>query len=133
MYLSTRAETTLTGAAPAKAAGTTTAGELRGWTHASNRLTYDGAATKTFMVQVSAGVSKAAGSTELCTVHIYVDGATVNAQVDRTVSSSAEGAVPVTAIVTMATDSFVEVWLNSAGDNMWWESGTVTISTVSSN
>ena len=85
------------------------------------------------MIQVSAGVSKVAGSTELCTVHIYVDGATVNAQVDRTVSTNAEGAVAVTALVSMATDSYVEVWLNSAGDNMFWESGTVTISTVSSN
>jgi hypothetical protein len=133
MYLSSASETTLTGATPAKAAGTTTAGDIRGFTHANNRLTYDGIATKSFMVTVTAGVSKAAGSTELCSVHIYKDGATVNAQVDRTVSSSDEGAVSVSAIVSLATDEYIEVWLNSAGDNMTWESGTVTISSVSTN
>ena len=133
MYLSSAAETTLTSTTPAKAAGTTTAGDLRGFTHAANRLTYDGIATKVFRITASIGVSKAAGSTELCTVHIYKDGATVNAQVDRTVSSSDEGAVAVTALVSLATDEYIEVWLNSAGDNLTWESGTVTISAVSVN
>ena len=73
-YVSSSALTALSAATPAKAAGTTTAGELPAdgqFTHTSNRLTYAGTVTRDFGVTAWAAITKASGTQSKITVHIY--------------------------------------------------------------
>jgi hypothetical protein len=133
-YFSSPANTALGTATPAKAAGTTTAfGTNRGFTHSNNRLTYDGGATKTFTFTMTTSFTASAATT--ATAHVYVDGSPVTGvELNRLVSNTDEGAWALSGIVSMATDSYIEIWVETDdGDDIQIEAGTFTISSVSSN
>ena len=125
-YFSTPASTTLSAATPAKAAGTTTALPVNGFTHtASNKITYDGATTRTFMVQASVCFTTATAAPETCFIYLYKDGSLIpGADIERKVSTNDVGA----ALVTLATDEYVELYVETTGgDNLTIDSGSVTV------
>lgn len=114
MYISSSATTTLTAATPAKAAGTTSSMGLNSFSHASNKLTYTGTVTRTF--NIVAALSVSAASAETMTFFIYKNGAPITgAEIDRKASNNDIGAVVVSALVSLATNDYIEVWLESLG------------------
>lgn len=76
-YVSSPAATTLSAATPAKAAGTTTALELGDFTHANNKLTYNQATTRDFVVVANVLLQKASGSASVVELHLYKNGSPV--------------------------------------------------------
>ena len=126
-YFSTPALTTLSAATPLKAAGTTTAKPVNGFTHtASNRLTYNGTVTRDFMVTVTFSANTAAGA-ETCSFHLYKNGSLVTGStIVRKVSNNDIGAGALSTIVELATNDYVELWVETlGGDNLTIDNGTV--------
>ena len=114
MYISSSAVTTLASATPLKAAGTTTSMGLNSFTHSNNRLTYTGAATRVFSVVATLSVS--AASAETMTFFIYKNGSFLTgAEIDRKASNNDIGAVAIAALISLAEDDYIEVWLESLG------------------
>jgi len=87
---------------------------LNGFSHASNKLTYTGTATRVF--QIAATLSASAASADTLTFFLYKNGALITgAEIDRKVSNNDIGAVAVSALVSLATNDYVEVWVESLG------------------
>ena len=115
MYISSSATTTLSAATPAKASGTTSSMGLNGFSHATNKLTYTGTATRVFSVIAALSAHTISGA-ETLTFFIYKNGALITgAEIDRKVSNNDIGAVTVGALVSLATNDYVEVWVESLG------------------
>ena len=130
-YVSTPAETSISGATtPTKAAGTTTEIASNGFSHTSNRLTYSGTATLKFYVQGNVSATKAAGTSADIRYAIAKNGTIVTGlSVSRNTSSTAEGAMAFGGIVTMATDDYVEIWVENLtnSDNLTIQEGSLTV------
>ena len=129
IYWSTPAATANVNGVAIKAAGTTTAMELGDFTMpANNRLTYTGADTRVFMAQFAGSVSKAAGSSSETTYYLYLNGSPITGSlVGRTLSSSAEGAFAVSAVVELALNDYVELWLEvDSEDDLTIQNGVLS-------
>ena len=126
MYFSSSATTTLSAITPAKAAGTTSSMGLNGFSHTSNRLTYTGTATRTFEVLATLSAHTVSGA-ETLTFFLYKNGTLITgAEIDRKVSNNDIGAVAVSALVSLATNDYVEVWVESlTGDDVIIDYGQV--------
>ena len=115
MYISSAVETVVAAQdTPVKALGTTTSGELTDFTHSNNRLVYQASKTTHFFVGVSLSVL-AAGNNIASTVMIAKNG-TVDARssINRFISTGAdEGAVACSALVELAEDDYVELWVEN--------------------
>lgn len=132
LYFSSSSATTLSAATPAKAAGTTAEMLSQDFTAStSNRLTYDGTTTLNFKVSASLSASSVAGA-ETLDFYIYKNGTVVTgSQIQRKVSNNDVGAVSLECIVSLATDDYVEIWVESlGGDNVVIDYGCVTASLV---
>ena len=129
-YWSSASSTTLSAATPAKAAGTTTAfSGGNGFTHvASNRIRYDGTTTRVFHVTASFSAATTTGA-DTAKFHIYENGSLVTgATVTREVANNDIGAVCVQAQVSLATNDYVEVWLETTGgDDLTVQDGQVLV------
>ena len=134
-YFSTPAETTMSAATPVKASGTTTAGDTNGFTHTTNRLTYNGLATKVFSVDCDISISKESGSTTEMVLSIAKDGTVIaDSEIKRDVSGTTIGALGTHALVTFATDSYIEIWLESdTGNNLTIQAGLISVTASSRN
>ena len=117
-YVSSAVETVISaGGTAVKALGTTTAGELRGFSHANNKLTYLSTQTKVFQVDIDAIVI-CAGDGKTLSITFAKDGAeNVPA---RTELALATGAVPTsiscTGIVELDEGEYVEVFVGNETD-----------------
>lgn len=125
MYVSSAAETTISGVdTPTKAAGTTTAGvKLRDFTHANNRLTYTGVPTRAFIISLSATITSASSNQSLA-FHIAKTGSVAVASLQRRkiATGSDEGSVSVMVELELATNDYVEFFVeNKTG------SGNITV------
>jgi hypothetical protein len=132
LYFSSSAQTTLSAATPAKAAGTTAGMENSGFTASTtNRLTYDGAVTRVFHVEACLSVGTGVGA-ETMTFFIYKNGSIVTgAEIDRKVTTNDVGACAVACLVSLASTDYVEVWVETlGGDNMTVEYGTLIAKVV---
>ena len=125
-YISSSATTTLAAATPAKAAGTTTSMGLNGFSHSSNKLTYTGTATRVFSVHCAVSASTISGAE---TVNFYIhknDSLVTGSQIQRKVSNNDVGAAACNALVSLATNDYVELWVSSlGGDDVVIEFGTM--------
>ena len=132
LYFSASALTTLAAATPAKAAGTTAAqdGNINFTISTSNRLTYTGVNTEEFHVSMSIGVTKSAGGSTTGSHHLYKNGSLVaGATINRTYANATDaGAVALIAHVSLATNDYVELWLETdSGDDLTVNDGVITI------
>ena len=132
LYFSASALTTLTAATPAKAAGTTAAQEasLNFTVGTSNRLTYTGVNAHEFHVSLSVGITKSAGGSTTGSHHLYKNGSLVTgATINRTYANATDaGAVTLIAHVSLATDDYIELWLETdSGDDLTVNDGVITI------
>ena len=133
-YFSTPAATTLAAATPAKAAGTTTAGQLDGFTHSDNRLTYGaGEPTQWFQVLGTISSSKAGGGATTGEFFIAKnDSVIVNSRILRNLPNTSDvGALAVGANVQLAAGDYVEIWVETAnGDDLTVEAGGLGVSFI---
>jgi hypothetical protein len=129
LYFSTPATTSLSAATPAKAAGTTTAGDLSMFTHSNNRLTYTGASSVLVHVVAAFSVTNQTGGSSATTHYIAKNGSELTeTAIGRDVSSTAEGAMATVALVSLAQNDYIELWHETDdGDDLQIESGTITI------
>ena len=117
-YVSTPVETVITtGGAQVKALGTTTAGLLKGFSHANNRLTYLSDQTATFQVQVAAVVI-CAGDGKTLGLSVAKNGTEIAAT--KSDLALASGAVPTSmntcGLVSLTQGQYVEVFLANDTD-----------------
>lgn len=114
-YISSAAATTISGGGTAvKMAGTTTATGALNFTHADNKLTYTGTPTSRFFVIATVSVSVASGADNV-SVQIYKDGSLITGAEQRanTSTSAAVANVVVAIDTTLATNSYLEIWLEN--------------------
>lgn len=129
-YFSTPAATANTIGTPIKAAGTTTAMQLADFTMpADNRLTYTGDTTRVFEVMFTGSVTKAAGGTTLAEFSLRKDGAVITgADVSCQIPASDEGAFAVSCQVSIAPNSYVELWTETdTNDDLTIEAGVLSV------
>lgn len=102
-----------------KAGNTTTSIHTEDFTHASNKLTYTGAATGYFTItcSMSIGYSGGAGNKTL-SVKLAKNGAVIdNTAVDRVLAAAADrGAVTVIGLVELAQNDYIEVFVTNQTD-----------------
>lgn len=133
-FFSTPAATSNVAGVAIKCAGTTTAGPFRGFTVAtSNRSTYDGLATKQFLVSATVSMSSA-GATDAI-LYLAKNGTEIaGSAVTRAISNTAIAAVSIAYIVELAETDYVELWCEEdSGNDLRIESGGISISAVSRN
>ena len=134
LYFSSAASTTLGAATPAKAAGTTAEMVSNGFTaSASNRLTYTGTTTLYFKVECTASMQTSGSGSSLVSLLLYKNAAAITgAEIQRAVSTTADiGAGAVSAIVQLATNDYVELWVESDdGDDVQIDFGVLSAITV---
>ena len=126
-YISSTSATT-NPTTPTKAAGTTTAFALNGFSHTNNRLTYTGTATRHFAI--SAYVSTTASAADTVDIYIYTGGDTevTGSHIQRKVPINDVGAAALGCIVQLATDEYIEVFFHVTGTaNVTWEAGSVVV------
>jgi len=135
-YWSSSAATANESGVPIKAAGTTTAQTLRGFSHTSNRLTYDGIADKEFVIVASISATKASGGAALGSFYVYENGSVVTgSEIQRSISNTTDtGAFSLTVQVTGSTDDYWEIWCSTPnGDDLTFVLGNVQIFSSSRN
>jgi len=115
LYWSTPAATTDINGVAAKAAGTTTSQELSDFTMpADNRLTYTGTDTQVFECHAALSVSTSQATT--MTMYLYKNGVAVaGSEIDRKTSSNDVGAAVVSSLIELATDDYIELWVECSG------------------
>lgn len=111
------ATTISTSGTPVKAAGTTTASSVnQKFTHTSNRLTYSGALTRAFSVEVCG--SATSGNGKQIGFYVAKNGSVINESeiyVTTNSGSRAEG-VACQTIVELATNDYIEIFVENATD-----------------
>ena len=113
-----------------KAAGTTITMMLEGFTHTTdNRLTYTGAVERDFEVKALFSVTKGDGGDTLGSFYLAKDGTVITgSKINRAIANTSdEGAAGVACHVTLAQNSYVELWISTAnGDPMTIETGVLS-------
>jgi hypothetical protein len=121
MYMSAPAVNEITtGGTYEKVLGTTTAGTLRDFTHTDNRLTYTGATTRQFSVDVSVSMT---GDNSITTHWRVAKGGVTIADSEQIRKIGTVGAdvgnAGLHAEVTLATGEYLEVWhTTEAGEDL---------------
>jgi hypothetical protein len=134
-YFSTSAPTTLDSPAgtPVKAAGTTTAMLLEGFTHTDNRLTNTGV-VRTYEVRFDGSVSKGGSQQDTQTVsRIFVNGLLVTGiGTARTIDNADDvGAFSVSGQVSLDTNDYIELWLETNdGYSLTVEAGVLSAKVI---
>jgi hypothetical protein len=116
MYISSASATTITtSGTPEKAAGTTTAGDLKDFTMPTdNRLQYTGASTKEIEVNVFTSTQKGDAGTKWVDLYLAKNSVAISETKMRRQHSSASdlGVAGIAWIVSMDPDDYVEFWLD---------------------
>lgn len=127
-YISTPASTTLSATTPAKAAGTTSSMGLNGFSHTDNRLTYTGTATRVFHITVSISAQHSGSGSTTFSLWLYKNAAAITGtEITRYISGTGDtGAGSTQALVSLATNDYVEMWVETDdGDDVELEFGTM--------
>ena len=126
LYWITTAVTETVTDTPIKAAGATNASNCFGFSHSDNRLTYDGAVARTFLINVSFAIS-ASGATN-STMHLAKNGEPVVSGIQRKIGTGGDiGAAAVGVLIKMSKDDYVELWVETDdGDDLTVENCIMT-------
>lgn len=97
-----------------KASGTTTSGTNSKFTHTTNRLTYNGAFTNSFLVTVNATV-RSAGTNQLISIGVAKNGTTFaeSEGIIRTTTANVEHGGSTQAVVEMVANDYVELYVRN--------------------
>ncbi len=116
-YWSATANTATSG--PTKAAGTTTALQTLGFSHASNKLTYNGKLTLDFLVTVSISMTKDGGTATTGNIHIAKNGSIVTGlNVSRTLANTSDvGSMAFSGTVNLMPTDYIEIYVETANDD----------------
>lgn len=97
-----------------KATGTTTTGTNSKFTHTTNRLTYNGAFTNSFLVTVNATV-RSAGTNQLISIGVAKNGTTFaeSEGIIRTTTANVEHGGSTQAVVEMVANDYVELYVRN--------------------
>jgi hypothetical protein len=130
-YVSGSAVTAIVSGTEMKIAGTTTAGGcLQGFTHSNNRLTYSMSKTRWF--HVNAFISMTSGTNNV-TFSFYMakNGAIISpSKIRRKLGTGADvGSITLQANIELATDDYLEVWVDADVNNNLTVSEMTTIVT----
>ena len=132
IYWETPAATSNETNTPIKCAGTTAAqGTAYLVTQAvTNRLTYTGNRTRTFVCIATIGLSAAAATTGK--IHLYKGGALITGStITRVLPTTDIGAMAVHCIVDLATNEYVELWCETNdGDDITIQNGVLSIHSI---
>ena len=118
-YISSAAQTTISGAGTAVLmAGTTTGGSTRNFTHASpGRLTYTGTPTSRFFVIATVTLDVAAGSNIDLSVQLFRSGSLITGAEQRVNNTAGNPSnVVVVTDVSLATNQYIEVFVENEDD-----------------
>jgi hypothetical protein len=132
LYWAVPAPTILVTDVPAKAAGTTVAMQLAGFTHSNNRLTNTGV-MRVYEVQFNGSIHRASGGTQGAAQilsGLYKNSEHVaGAGSVRTVSNlSDNGSFSILAQMELDTSDYVELWVQSDnGDDLQIEVGVLSV------
>ena len=126
MYLSTATVNT-NPTTPEKANGTTSSMGLNGFSHATNKLTYTGTATRTFEITGCLSISTSAADT--CNLFIYKNGSVIaGTHIQRKTSNNDIGACAIGGLVSLATNDYIEFYVDvDSTANITWEYGTIVV------
>lgn len=120
MYMQNNATVTTiaTVSTPVKIAGTTTAGaNNQRFSHSSNRLTYDGSASRDFKIDVT-GTLESGGANDAYGIYIAKNGTPLT-ESEQYVTANASGRVELFAIqviTPLVTNDYIEVWVENGTD-----------------
>jgi hypothetical protein len=132
IYFATPAATSNVAATPIKCAGTTAAQgtALRVTQATTNRLTYTGVPTRNFSVEVTVSLSAAAATNGK--LHLYKNGSLITgATISRVLPISDIGAMAVHALVSLATNDYVELWCETDdGDDITITEGVLSLTSI---
>lgn len=130
LYFSTPAATVLAADTPALAAGTTTvqgAAASLFAVDAAGRLTYTAEATRSFELNASITLTKAAGTPTVATAYLYKDGAAITGlEIDVDIDDGETVTLTLTGTTTLAQNEYVELWVSTVnGDDLTVQKGVV--------
>jgi hypothetical protein len=117
---------------PIKAAGTTTAMKLEGFTHTNGRLTCTGV-IRTYEVQFNGNVSKGGGGATVALSAIFKNGAAVvgSGTTLRISSSSDHRALAILCHADLGPGDYVEIWVQTdTGDNITIDGGVLSVKVI---
>jgi len=116
-----------------KVSGTTSADELRFFTHTNERLTYTGTGTRVCLVSAAISVRSDTNNVVLST-KIYDTGVGHDASlIQRKIATAGDvGALALVALLTLSTNDYVEIYISSdkPGVEITFECMTLTVSTL---
>lgn len=97
-----------------KATGTTTSGTNSKFTHTTNKLTYNGAFTNSFLVTVNATV-RSGGTNQLISIGVAKNGTTApeSEGIIRTTTSNVEHGGSTQAVVELVANDYVELYVRN--------------------
>ena len=97
-----------------KASGTTTSGTNSKFTHTTNRLTYNGAFTNSFLVTLNATV-RSGGTNQLISIGVAKNGTAIaeSEGIVRTTTSNVEHGGSTQAVVEMVANDYVELFVRN--------------------
>jgi hypothetical protein len=97
-----------------KASGTTTSGTNSKFTHTTNRLTYNGAFTNSFLVTLNATV-RSAGTNQSISIGVAKNGTIITESegIVRTATSNVEHGGSTQAVLEMAANDYVELFVRN--------------------
>jgi hypothetical protein len=97
-----------------KANGTTTSGTNSKFTHTTNRLTYNGAFTNSFLVTLNATV-RSAGTNQSISIGVAKNGTTITESegIVRTATANVEHGGSTQAVVEMVANDYVELYVRN--------------------
>lgn len=114
-------------------AGTTTSDELQDFTATNERLTYNGAGTRVFLVAAAISVSSDANNVVLST-KVYKNGAAHAASlIQRKITVANDiGAQAIATLVTLTTNDYIEIYIacDNAGTAITFECMSLTATAV---
>lgn len=99
-----------------KATGTTTSGTNSKFTHTTNRLTYNGAFTNSFLVTLNATV-RSGGSNQSISIGVAKNGVIISESegIIRTATSNVEHGGSTQAVLEMAANDYIELFVRNTG------------------
>jgi hypothetical protein len=97
-----------------KATGTTTSGTNSKFTHTTNRLTYNGAFTSSFLVTLNATV-RSGGTNQLISIGVAKNGTAIaeSEGIIRTTTANVEHGGSTQAVVEMVANDYVELYVRN--------------------
>jgi hypothetical protein len=97
-----------------KASGTTTSGTNSKFTHTTNRLTYNGAFTNSFLVTLNATV-RSAGTSQSVSIGVAKNGTIITESegIVRTATSNVEHGGSTQAVLEMVANDYIELFVRN--------------------